>query len=60
MVKCRNCGESIVIYQASNGSTHILDKPKRGFTDYHYCGTYEEILSKYMMKKLELDIELEI
>jgi len=38
MVKCRNCGESIVIYQASNGSTHILDKPKRGFTDYHYCG----------------------
>lgn len=54
MVKCKNCGEQIVIYCASDGGVHILDYPIRGFSEYHYCGdgSYAMLLSKYMMKKL--------
>ena len=56
MVKCKFCKNSIIIYCASDGSVHILDTPFRGFIEYHYCGSYEETLSKYMLKKLGLDL----
>jgi hypothetical protein len=57
MMKCKTCGRSIIIYCASDGSVHILDKPTRGFTDAHMCGSgnYSNMLSKSMMKKLGVE-----
>jgi hypothetical protein len=57
-MKCKTCGESIVIFCCDDGKIWILDKAVRGFIGVHYCnsnGIYQNMLSKYMFKKLGLD-----
>jgi 3-oxoacyl-[acyl-carrier-protein] synthase III len=53
-MKCKTCGESIVIFGDGSGAVYILDKPKYGYTDIHYCGNgdYGDILSPSAMKRL--------
>ena len=52
-MRCKKCGKPIVIFEV-DGGVYILDKPYRGFAEQHFCGDYEEVLSKYMRKKLAL------
>lgn len=56
-MKCRVCGKSIIIFCSNDGAVHILDKSYHGFADAHLCGSYEQMLSKYMIKKLEIEEE---
>ena len=51
MVKCRVCKQPIVIYCMDNGGIVCLSV-QRGFAGAHLCGEYEDMLSKYMCKKL--------
>jgi len=52
-MRCKKCGETIVIFEC-DGGVYILEKPYRGFVEQHFCGDYDEVLSEYMMKKLEV------
>jgi len=56
MVKCKTCGEPIVIF-IDGMIVYVLDKPYYGETQIHLCeaeGEYEKIFSKDMMKRLSL------
>lgn len=55
-MNCKKCGNAIIVACIDDGSVRIFNKPKRGFISQHYCGSYVEILSKSMIKKLGLEL----
>ena len=56
-MRCKTCGEPIVIFSTWSGELFILGKPRYGEIEVHYCeanGEYDKILSKRQLKKLGL------
>ena len=59
-MKCRACGASIIIF-SDGWVTHVLEKPRYGKTQYHYCEQgkleNEKMLPKAYLQPLRLPAE---